>query len=168
MTTNQEVGKRVAELRRPMSQTDLANAMRSRGHVLVQQSVHQIETGVRPLRLVEAESISAILAVPLAALLNGSEPELVESQRQSAVERAKLELVQEFQDFMLGRVGPQVEGSVEEAERVYNAAMKRRMAEEAEALHEQGGRHFADRAKALAIARDIAERNAELLRRLGR
>ena len=58
------------ELRRnaPMTQVELAAAMRAAGHRWHQTTVHRVERGLQPLKHGEAATLAGIFGVPLGAL----------------------------------------------------------------------------------------------------
>lgn len=61
MTSDEQIGKNLVELRGDLSQKDLADAMRKLGFRWSQATVWSIEKGERPLRLTEAEAVAEIL-----------------------------------------------------------------------------------------------------------
>ncbi|MCZ2804331.1 helix-turn-helix transcriptional regulator [Modestobacter sp. VKM Ac-2983] len=68
---DRQVGETVRVFRGAMSQKALADAMRARfGHPWSQSTVWSIETGARPLRLVEARDLADLLEVQLERLLD--------------------------------------------------------------------------------------------------
>lgn len=66
---DQRIGKRLGELRGSRSQAQVAAAMAEHGHSWSQSTVWSVESGRRPLRLAEAESVAQVLEVPVDALL---------------------------------------------------------------------------------------------------
>lgn len=67
--SDEQIGKRLNALRGDMSQAALAAAMADRGHKWSQATVWSVETGKRPLRLAEAQDVSAALDVSVTELL---------------------------------------------------------------------------------------------------
>ncbi|MCM3779877.1 helix-turn-helix domain-containing protein [Microbacterium hydrocarbonoxydans] len=61
MTSDEQIGKNLVELRGDRSQKDLADEMRKRGFRWSQATVWSIEKGERPLRLSEADAVADIL-----------------------------------------------------------------------------------------------------------
>lgn len=59
-TRNEAIGRTVAAWRGDMSQKELADKMREKGHKWVQSTVWSVESGTRPLRLTEAEDLAEI------------------------------------------------------------------------------------------------------------
>lgn len=86
-----------------MSQTDVARAMKERGHSFHQQTVDRIEKGTRPVRLDEAYAISEILGsdlnlmtvAPGRAALHSIAERLAETERS---------ILQSFADFVELRI----------------------------------------------------------------
>ncbi|MDJ1115401.1 helix-turn-helix domain-containing protein [Microbacterium dauci] len=64
------IGENLARLRDSVSQTELANRMRERGHKWTQPTVVAVEKGERPLRLGEAIDIAEVLGVDLQDLVD--------------------------------------------------------------------------------------------------
>jgi hypothetical protein len=75
MTEDQAIGLRVKRLRGPRPQQSLALSMKALGragsdaHKWTQDTVTQVETGKRRLRLAEAAVLARVLGVPMEALV---------------------------------------------------------------------------------------------------
>lgn len=67
-----QIGQTLVELRDCMSQQNLANAMRERGHKWSQGTVWKVEQGERPLRYTEALDLGEILGIDSRRLVDGS------------------------------------------------------------------------------------------------
>ena len=66
-----EIGEAVRLLRGDRTQEDVAATMRERGWKWSQATMWAVEKGTRPLKLAEADALSAVLDVPLWRLLTG-------------------------------------------------------------------------------------------------
>ncbi|BDI23548.1 hypothetical protein L3i23_23240 [Herbiconiux sp. L3-i23] len=71
MTSDKDIGARVAGTRGGMSQRLLATRMRDLGWPWSQATVSSVEKGERPLRLAEAEALAGLFDVPVASFLPG-------------------------------------------------------------------------------------------------
>lgn len=67
------IGQTVAALRKSMSQTTLAEHMRSLGHKWSQATVWSVEKGERPLRFREALDLAHLFAIDVTDLIEGSD-----------------------------------------------------------------------------------------------
>lgn len=66
--SDDQIGQNLRHFRDGMKQADLADKMRERGFTWSQNTVYQVESGSRPIRLTEAQALSIILGFPLDAL----------------------------------------------------------------------------------------------------
>ncbi|TCJ23541.1 XRE family transcriptional regulator [Microbacterium sp. PI-1] len=73
MTSDEQIGKNLVELRGDLSQKDLADAMRKRGFRWSQATVWGVEKGERPLRLTEAEAVAEVLGESVNMLVASGE-----------------------------------------------------------------------------------------------
>lgn len=118
-TTDQVIGANLARLRGDRTQSELATAMRGQGHKWSQATVWKVETGERPLRLVEALALANVLGLDLATLTGAEDEQLralraaiTETERQQNrlraaahdVEQAQ-RVVQAFPDDVVARLG---------------------------------------------------------------
>lgn len=65
MLSDEAIGENVRRLRGNVSQTELADRMRNRGHRWSQPTVVSVEKGERALRLTEAVDLAALLDAPI-------------------------------------------------------------------------------------------------------
>jgi len=65
MSTDELIGQNLQKARDSVSQTELAQRMRERGHKWTQPTVVAVEKGERPLRMAEAIDAAEILGVDL-------------------------------------------------------------------------------------------------------
>lgn len=86
MTFDELVGENVERLRGDMSQGALAKIMKELGHPWVQSTVSAIESGKRPLKLSEAESMSKALGVDLSELVVSSDAAAVQNATHGEIE----------------------------------------------------------------------------------
>lgn len=81
----EKVGRRVALFRGNRSQQWLADAMRARGWKWAQATTYTVEQGKRPLKLVEARELAAVLGVQLTDLFGGTEVVLEQDRLRAQV-----------------------------------------------------------------------------------
>lgn len=72
-TTDEQIGRNLANLRGELSQKELAAVMRERGWKWSQATVWSIEKGERPLRLTEAADLAVVLDKPFQLILEDDE-----------------------------------------------------------------------------------------------
>lgn len=85
---NRAIGKRLASLRGDVSQKDLADRMRERGHKWSQATVWAIERGDRPLKLTEAIDVTEALGTTYARLTNSEMGHVAETALQDMASAA--------------------------------------------------------------------------------
>ena len=97
-TSDEQIGRNLAQLRGDMSQKDLAAEMRKRGWKWSQATVWSIEKGERPLRLAEAQDIVALMEADL-WLLTLEEATVRAARRAQRVELAEAALKEAIREF---------------------------------------------------------------------
>lgn len=84
--SDDQIGKNLKQFRGDMKQSDLADEMRKRGFAWSQNTVYQVESGSRPIRLTEAQSLSMILGFSLEALFAAPKDNELEKIAQSQID----------------------------------------------------------------------------------